>query len=82
MTQHYEILLKGHLDRSWSEWLGGLAISHQDNGETLLTVQVVDQAALFSLISRLRDGGITLVSINPMGQTSASSRDDDDETTT
>ena len=79
MTQHYEIQLKGHLDHSWSEWLGGLSIIHHDNGETLLTGQVIDQAALFGLLSRLRDAGITLISVNPVEKPPRLGHDDENE---
>jgi hypothetical protein len=40
----YRIKIKGHLDRRWTEWFGGLTITLEDNGETLLTGQVADQA--------------------------------------
>ncbi|MFN8529783.1 MAG: hypothetical protein U0670_14350 [Anaerolineae bacterium] len=66
MAQVYEIRLKGHLDVSWAEWLGSMIIHHQDNGETLLQVSISDQAALHGLLSRLRDLGITLISVNPI----------------
>ena len=66
MTQHYEIRIKGHLDESWADWFDGLAIRHQDNGETLLTGSLPDQAALHGLLNRLRDLGIQLISVNPV----------------
>jgi hypothetical protein len=66
MGQSYEIRVESHLDVSWSEWLGDLAITHQENGETLLTGYIADQAALHGLLNRLRDIGITLISVNPI----------------
>jgi hypothetical protein len=60
----YEIRIKGHLDGRWSDWFEGLTISLEDNGDTLLTGPVVDQAALHGLLKRVRDLGITLVSVN------------------
>ena len=48
----YEIRLKGHLDHQWTDWFGGLAITRQDNGDTLLTGPVVDQAALHGLLEK------------------------------
>jgi hypothetical protein len=71
MAQSYEIRLKGHLDQSWSEWLNDLTIIHEDNGETLLTGPVADQAALHGLLSRLRDMGITLIAVNPIDDSQA-----------
>ena len=51
----YEIRLKGHLDDRWAAWFGGLTLTREDNGETLLTGQVVDQAALHGLLRKVRD---------------------------
>jgi len=59
----YQIRLRGHLDPLWSDWFDGLAITWRD-GDTLLTGQVVDQAALHGLIRRTRDLGLPLLSIN------------------
>ena len=60
----YEIRLKGHLDDRWSDWFGGLTITLEDNGNTLLTGPVVDQAALHGLLKRVRDLGMPLLSVN------------------
>jgi hypothetical protein len=59
----YEIRLKGHLDDRWSDWFSGLTITLEDNGDTLLTGPVVDQAALHGLLKRARDLGMPLVSV-------------------
>ncbi len=59
----YEIRLKGHLDVRWSDWLGNLTITLQDNGITLLTGPVIDQAALHGLLRKVRDLGIPLLSV-------------------
>ena len=59
----YHIRLKGHLGRQWTDWFGGLAITLEDNGETLLTGPVVDQAALHGLLKKVRDLGLPLLSI-------------------
>ena len=64
MTRYYEIRIKGHLDKSWSDWFDGLALTHEANGETLLTGSLPDQAALHGLLNRLRDLGIQLISVN------------------
>ena len=60
----YEIRVKGHLDDRWAARLGGMTITLADNGETLLTGQVIDQAALHGLLKKVRDLGLPLVSVN------------------
>ena len=67
----YQIRIKGHLGREWTDWFGGLTITLEDNGETLLTGSVVDQAALHGLLKKVRDLGMPLVSVSPIkpGQT-------------
>jgi hypothetical protein len=60
----YEIRLKGHLDSQWADWFEGLSITLEENGDTLLTGPVVDQAALHGLLKKVRDLGMTLVSVN------------------
>jgi hypothetical protein len=62
----YHIRVKGILDNKWSDWFNGLAILPQVNGETLLTGPVPDQAALYGLLNKLRDTGLTLLSINSL----------------
>jgi len=59
----YEIRIKGHLGREWTDWFDGLVIELEDNGDTLLTGALVDQAALHGLLRRVRDLGIPLVSV-------------------
>ena len=61
----YEIRLKGQLDHQWTDWFGGLAITLEDNGDTLLSGPVVDQAALHGLLRKVRDLGMPLLSITP-----------------
>ena len=60
----YQIRIQGHLGREWTDWFGGLIITLEDNGETLLTGPVVDQAALYGLLKKVRDVGMPLVSVN------------------
>jgi hypothetical protein len=58
-----EIRIKGHISQEWSEWLGGLAIGHSDPEATVLSGLVPDQAALYGIISRLRDLGLELSAV-------------------
>jgi hypothetical protein len=60
----YQIRLKGHLGRQWTGWFGGLTITLEDNGDTLVTGPVADQAALFGLLKKVRDLGMPLISVN------------------
>ena len=58
-----KIRVKGKLDAEWSEWFGGLAVDHILVQDTLLTGQVVDQTALFGILTKVRDLGLQLVSV-------------------
>ncbi len=60
----YQIRLKGHLSRKWADWFGGLTVTLEQNGETLLTGPVADQAALHGLLKKVRDLGMPLLSVN------------------
>ncbi|HEX6480535.1 MAG TPA: hypothetical protein VF043_16990 [Ktedonobacteraceae bacterium] len=62
----YQIRIKGQLGRQWTDWFGGLTLTLEDNGETLLTGPVVDQAALHGLLKKVRDLAMPLVSVNPV----------------
>ncbi len=59
----YQIRIKGHLGPRWTGWFGGMAITLEDNGDTLLTGPVVDQAALHGLLKQVRDLGLPLISV-------------------
>ena len=59
----YQIRLKGHLDDRWAAWFEDLTLTREDNGETLLTGPVVDQAALHGLLRKVRDLGMPLLSV-------------------
>jgi hypothetical protein len=59
----YQIRIKGHLGRGWTDWFGGLTITLEDNGDTLVTGPVVDQVALHGLLKKVRDLGMPLISV-------------------
>jgi len=59
----YEIRLKGHLDARWTDWFEGLSLSHASDGTTMLSGPVVDQAALYGVLRKVRDLGLPLVSV-------------------
>ena len=62
----YQIRIKSHLTSAWTGWFEGLKVTLEDNGETLLTGPVVDQAALHGLLKKVRDLAIPLISVNPV----------------
>ena len=63
----YEIRVAGHLSAQWMDWFEGLTIIPEDN-ETRLIGPVVDQAALFGLLKKVRDLGMSLLSVNQVSQ--------------
>jgi hypothetical protein len=71
----YQIRIRGHLDQQWTEWFEGLTITLEDNGDTLLTGPVVDQAALHGLLKKVRDLGVPLLSVDPVKSSRGDSPD-------
>ena len=68
-TVVYQIRIKGHLGREWTDWFEGLTITLEEDGDTLLTGPVIDQAALHGLLRKVRDLGMPLVSLGPVETT-------------
>ncbi|MBI9050242.1 MAG: hypothetical protein JEZ00_12540 [Anaerolineaceae bacterium] len=62
----YQIRINGHLNPDWTDWFEGLTITREDGGTTVLTGEVLDQAALYGTLKRIRDLGMNLVSLNPI----------------
>ena len=60
----YQFRIKGHLGSHWTDWFEGLTITLEDNGDSLITGPVIDQAALYGLLRKVRDLGMPLVSVN------------------
>jgi len=63
LPAHYQIRVRGAIDPLWSGWFAALTITHDADGNTLLAGPVADQAALYGLINRLRDLGLTLLAV-------------------
>ena len=59
----YQLRIKGHLGPQWTDWFGGLTITLEEGGETLLIGPVADQAALHGLLRKVRDLGLPLISV-------------------
>lgn len=64
MTQFYEIRIEGHLDGQWADWFDGMSIDLEEDGTTLLSGPIPDQPALYGLLRKVRDLGLTLVAVN------------------
>jgi hypothetical protein len=60
----YQIRIKGQLDRKWIDWFENVTIALEEDGDTLITCPVVDQAALHGLLKKVRDLGMPLISVN------------------
>jgi hypothetical protein len=60
----YRIRVKGHLDERWSEWFDGLEITNLQNGEAMLSGEIVDQAALHGVLAKVRDLNLALVAVS------------------
>ena len=65
-TMNYEIRVAGQLPPHWSEWFEGFTVVLESAGTTCLTGPVIDQAALYGLLKKVRDLGLPLISVNPV----------------
>jgi hypothetical protein len=65
----YQLRVAGRLDQHWSAWFGGLSMTHEDDGSTSLTGTVTDQAELHGLLAKIRDLGVTLISVTVVDPT-------------
>ncbi len=63
----YEIRVKGHLGAHWGDWFDGVSLTYKEDGTTILTGPVIDQAALHGLLSKIRDLNLPLLSVNCLG---------------
>ena len=61
---HYELRVEGHLAEHWSAWFGGLTLIREDDGTTTLRGPITDQAELHGLLTKIRDLGLPLLSVN------------------
>ena len=59
----YRLRVNGHLDQHWSSWFGDLTLTHEEDGTSCLTGAVADQAQLHGLLTKVRDLGVTLISV-------------------
>ncbi|MBN2393667.1 MAG: hypothetical protein JXR84_23240 [Anaerolineae bacterium] len=66
-SDEYHIHILGHLDPQWSDWFEHMTLTHNADGTTTLTGTVVDQAALYGLLDKLRDLGLQLIAVSRMG---------------
>jgi len=65
----YEIRVEGHISDSWSSWFEGMAIRHEESGETVLSGPLADEAALHGVLAKIRDLGLPLVEVRREEQT-------------
>ena len=70
----YETRIKGHLNDRWIDWFEGMTLTREDNGDTLVTGPVIDQAALHGLLKKVRDLGLPLVSVSPLEHSPSTTR--------
>jgi hypothetical protein len=80
-TMVYKIRLKERLEGKWSEWLEGMTISYEGDGKSVLTGSIKDQPALHGLLIKIRDLGLTLITIEVIGEEVKMKLEEDSENT-
>lgn len=76
MAQHHPatvacaLRVAGHLDQGWSDWFDGMAITHEPDGTTRIAGRLADQAALYGLLGKARDLGLTLLGVETYSKNS------------
>jgi hypothetical protein len=73
----YQIRIRGHLGHQWAEWFDGMTVTPEEDGTTLMTGPVIDDAALYGLLKKVRDSGVQLLSVNPLGDDNTKSESDE-----
>jgi hypothetical protein len=63
----YQIRTKGHISDRWSDWFEGMVLVHDIDGSTVICCPSIDQAALHGLLTKVRDLGLQLISVTPIG---------------
>ena len=79
MRNTCEIVVKGHLDMYWSEWLEGLTITHNAQGETIISGEIRDQAAFYGLLVKLRDMALVLLLVKYLADESVMENGNSDD---
>ena len=67
LPRRYAIRVKGHLDQRWADWFDGLTFARHNDGTTVLVGQLADQAALHGVLTRIRDLGLPIISVQSSG---------------
>ena len=67
-TTFYKVRVEGHISDSWSSWFEGMAVRHEESGETVLTGPLVDEAALHGVLMRIRDLALPLVEVRRLAK--------------
>jgi hypothetical protein len=65
-AMQYEIRVQGHIGQAWSQWFDNLSVQELDDGSTRLRGMLPDQAALYGLLNKIRDLGLTLLSVQQL----------------
>jgi hypothetical protein len=80
MSEIYEIKIRGHVDPSWMEWFGNLAVSYDEEDNAVLVGPIPDQPALHGLLDRIRDLNLTLLSVVQITSEPSAHKTREDET--